>query len=184
MKKIICMAMTLLLVMGSAFAQNESKKKGGFWSKVKKGVESTTGLDVSKETLFVYPTIGEWKMQFVSAIGDPETGVVSVKIKIMPLAKQGSAFLKLTEVIDEKKNVLHEGKFWKETSKFMTRDLSESPLYNDLEPNTYSEYTFQPIAVPEGSKNISALKFTLEAQNSQLKGFEVRDIPIEWIKTE
>lgn len=69
MKKIICMAMTLLLVMGSAFAQNESKKKGGFWSKVKKGVESTTGLDVSKETLFVYPTIGEWKMQFVSAIG-------------------------------------------------------------------------------------------------------------------
>lgn len=66
----------------------------------------------------------------------------------------------------------------------MTRDLSESPLYNDLEPNTYSEYTFQPIAVPEGSKNISALKFTLEAQNSQLKGFEVRDIPIEWIKTE
>lgn len=184
MKKVFYLGLALLLMAGSIVAQDQPKKKGGFWNKVKKGVESTTGLDVSKETLFVYPTIGEWKMQFVSAIGDPDTGVVTVKIKIMPLANQGSAFLKLTEVLDEKKNVLPEGKFWKATSKFNTHDLSESPLYNDLTSNTYSQYTFQPIAVPAGSKFIGALKFTLEAQNSQLKGFEVRDIPVEWVKTE
>ena len=52
------------LAVGNVMAQDaHEKKKGGFWNKVKKGVESATGLDVSKETLFVYPKIGEWKME-------------------------------------------------------------------------------------------------------------------------
>lgn len=184
MKKFFCMAITLLLLVGNATAQDQPKKKGGVWNKIKKGVESTTGLDVSKETLFVYPTIGEWKMKFISATGDPETHVVTVKIAIMPLAKQTSAFLTLTEVTDKQGNVLPEGKYWKETSKFRTRDLSESPLFQELTSGNYSEYTFQPIAVPEGSKTIGTLKFTLEVPQSQIKGFEARDIPIEWIKSE
>lgn len=184
MKKVILMMAAMLLFIAGAGAQEQTKKKGGFWNKVKKGVESTTGLDVSKETLFVYPTMGEWKMQFVSAIGDPDINVVTVKFRIMPLSGQGSAFVQVTEVVDGSNNVLPEGKYWKKTSKFNTRDLSESSLYNDLTPSTYSEYTLQPIGVPEGTKSIKAIKFTLEAQNSQLKGFEIRDVPIDWVKSE
>ncbi|WP_418983590.1 hypothetical protein [Alistipes sp.] len=181
MKKIAWLLTAALLLTAAASGQDQPKKKGGFWNKVKKGVESTTGLDVSKETLFVYPQLGQWKMEFVSATGNPSTGEVSVTIGIMPLAGQKSAFLKLTEVTDAAGRGVAEGAAWKATSKFRTSDLGASPLYHeDLAAGTYAEYRFQPIKVEPGMKSFKALKFTLETGNAQEEGFEARDVPVTW----
>lgn len=181
MKKILMLLAAATMVCASASGQEQPKKKGGFWNKVKKGVESTTGLDVSKETLFVYPKIGEWKMQFISAVGNPATGEVSVRIGIMPLSNQTNAFLQLTEVTDASGKTLPEGTAWKATSKFRTSDLANSPLFHeDLAGGTYAEYSFQPIRVPEGMKALKAMKFTLETGHAVEEGFEVRDVPVTW----
>lgn len=183
MKKIALLAAAAMMIAASAFGQEQEqpKKKGGFWNKVKKGVESTTGLDVSKETLFVYPAIGQWKMQFISATGDSQTGEVSVRIGIMPLAGQQSAFLQLTGVTGAAGEAIPEGKAWKITSKFRTSDLANSPLYHeDLAAGTFAAYTFQPITVATETKSLKALKFTLETRNAKEEGFEARDIPIAW----
>lgn len=181
MKKLVMLAAAALMVCAAATGQDQPKKKGGFWNKVKKGVESTTGLDVSKETLFVYPQMGQWKMQFVSATGSNETGEVTVRIGIMPLGGQKAAFLQLTAVTGAEGQALPEGKAWKATSKFKTSDLDASPLFHeDLASGVFSEYQFQPIVAPVGMKAFKALKFTLETGNAQEEGFEARDVPITW----
>ena len=182
MKNIVYLiAVAMAFCSLSLSGQNDTKKKGKVWSQIKKGVESTTGLDVSKETLFVYPELGLWKMALVSAEGNTETGVVTIKINVMPLNKQESAFIELNEVTGGDNQIIPEGKNWKETSKFMTRDLSESPLFHDdLAAGKYSEYTLQPIVLPTDMKSIKTLKFTVEAMHKKMKGFEARDIPVTW----
>ena len=56
MKRVDWLVLAAFLAVGAVKAQDApKKKKGGLWNKVKKGVESATGIDVSKETLFVYP---------------------------------------------------------------------------------------------------------------------------------
>lgn len=181
MKKTLLLITSALLLAMAASGQEQPKKKGGFWNKVKKGVESTTGLDVSKETLFVYPQIGQWKMEFVSAIGSNETGEVTVRIGIMPLAGQKAAFLQLNEVTDAEGNAVPAGQAWKATTKFRTTDLDSSPLFHeDLAAGTFAQYAFQPIRVAPGMKAFKALRFTLETGNAQEEGFEARDIPVTW----
>lgn len=182
MRKLTLLATALLLIGAAASGQNQPKKKGGFWNKLKKGIESTTGLDVSKETLFVYPQIGDWKMELVEATGDSRTGEVTVRIGIMPLAGQTAAFLELTGVVGDGGRALPAGKAWKEHSKFRTSDLDASPLYrNDLAAGTYGEYCLQTILAPVGMKSFKSLAFTLETGNAQEKGFEARDVAITWI---
>jgi len=151
MKKLLLLAAAATMICAAASGQDQPKKKGGFWNKVKKGVESTTGLDVSKETLFVYPEMGKWKMEFISATGDSATGLVLVRIGIMPLAGQKAAFLQLTGVIDGDGQALPEGKSWKATSKFRTSDLDNCPLFHEnLTAGTFSQYLFQPIRATVG----------------------------------
>lgn len=180
MKKLLLLAVAAMIVAAGS-AQDQPKKKGGFWNKVKKGVESTTGLDVSKETLFVYPQMGKWKMQLVSATGDSSTGLVMVRIGIMPLSGQKTAFLQLTEVIGAEGQTLPQGTAWKATSKFRTSDLANCPLYReDLASGTYGEYLLQPIRTPEGMKSFKSLKFNLETGNAVEEDFEARDVPITW----
>ena len=181
MKKLLLLAAAATMICAAASGQDQPKKKGGFWNKVKKGVESTTGLDVSKETLFVYPEMGKWKMEFISATGDSATGLVLVRIGIMPLAGQKAAFLQLTGVIDGDGQALPEGKSWKATSKFRTSDLDNCPLFHEnLTAGTFSQYLFQPIRAPVGTKSFKTLKFNLETGNAVEEGFEARDVPITW----
>lgn len=176
MKKLLLLAAAATMICAAASGQDQPKKKGGFWNKVKKGVESTTGLDVSKETLFVYPEMGKWKMEFISA-----TGLVLVRIGIMPLAGQKAAFLQLTGVIDGDGQALPEGKSWKATSKFRTSDLDNCPLFHEnLTAGTFSQYLFQPIRATVGTKSFKTLKFNLETGNAVEEGFEARDVPITW----
>ena len=181
MKKLLLLAAAASMICAAASGQEQPKKKGGFWNKVKKGVESTTGLDVSKETLFVYPQMGQWKMEFLSATGDSATGQVLVRIGIMPLAGQQAAFLQLTAVTGADGQALPEGKSWKATSKFRTSDLANCPLYHsDLAAGTFAPYLFQPILAPVGMKSFKALKFNLETGNAVEENFEARDVPITW----
>ena len=118
MKKLFLTALAALMVGAGAMAQEpeqakdeakkeeaapkeEKKKKGGgFLKKLAKGVESVTGLDVSKETLFVYPTVADWKMSLVSCVGNPKTGELVIKINCLKITgtDQKGLFPRVTEV--------------------------------------------------------------------------------------
>lgn len=86
MRRVIWLVLVAFVAAATVIAQDApKKKKGGFWNKVKKGVESATGIDVSKETLFVYPEMGQWKMELKSAEGDQATtGQTGVHWHIRP----------------------------------------------------------------------------------------------------
>ena len=164
MKKIFYFILTVLLISGSVMAQEpEKKKKGGFMKALKKGVESTTGLKVSDETLFVYPTVGEWKMQVVSCEGSTATGQVILKINATRLTGDGviSAWCNIREA-----NVTGGGSL-----KF---HRSADPTYR-FEVGKTVEVTFQTLLdVPADTKSIDA-RFEILSQS-----FEVRRAPIEW----
>lgn len=159
----------VLLISSFAIAQEqEGKKKGGFMKAVKKGVESSTGLRVSDETLFVYPAVGEWKMAFESCVGNPMTGEVVLQIKATKLTdgKMGSTWSNLTEAIITRGGELT-----------LYRRAAD-PLYN-FEPNTPVDITFQTIlGVPTDTKTID-VKFAI-GPGTEL--FEARRVPITWTK--
>lgn len=163
------MVLTALLIGVTVMAQDAPKKKGGFWNKVKKGVESATGIDVSKETLFVYPKLGEWKMELKSAEGDSVSGNVSVIFNVMPLAGQGSAALKMAKVIGDDGKELAPGKQWEYGSN-----------HHELSAGKFTEYELRRITVSPGMKSLKAIIFTI----GNTEGFEARDIPITWVKAE
>ena len=185
MKKIVLLLAAAVLVCASAMGQDqEPKKKGGFWNKVKKGVESTTGLDVSSEALFVYPNIGVWKMKLISAVGNPEDNTVVVKFGIMPVtAPDTGVFAELQSVTGADGKELPEGTNWKGVWKYLyntPEQLAKCPMYQSgLLPSVYSEFTFPVICVPEGMKSFKSLNFSLIGLDN-VKGFEIRSVPIEW----
>lgn len=166
MKRLTVLVAALLMVGGAmAQQQQEPKKKGSFWDKVKKGVESTTGINVSKETLFVYPELGRWKMELKSAKADSVTGVMKVIIKVMPLGGDASARFRMMGVVGEDGKSLVSGTQWEEGSNGY-----------DLAPAGFTEVEFRKIMPPQGMAWLKSLKFNV----GNIEGFEVRDVPIEW----
>ena len=157
------------IAAGSVMAQDAPKKKGGFWNKVKKGVESATGIDVSRETLFVNPKPDKWKLDFKSAIGDPTTGNVAVVIKVKPLNGQSSLTTDMLDVIDGDGNTLVRREQWDDGLK----------SYH-LSPGVYTDCPFRRITVRPGMKSLKMIHFTLSSED----GFEARDIPITWEETD
>lgn len=185
MKKIVLLLAAAALVCASAMGQDpEPKKKGGFWSKVKKGVESTTGLDVSDEALFVYPNTGVWKMKLISAIGNPEDNTVVVKFGIMPVTSKDTwIYAELQGVVGADGKELPEGTNWKGVWKYQQtpEQLDQCPMYQKgLLPGVYSEFIFPMICVPQGMKSFKSLNFALIGFDSNVKGFEIHSVPIEW----
>ncbi len=171
MKKIIMIAVALTVCFGA----QAQKKKGGFMNALKKGVESTTGLNVSKEALFVYPAsaVGAWKMSVVSCIGDPESGAVELKINVAAMFNS-PRFTGAWAIITKAKTT--DGK------EFGLARRSADPLYN-LVPNTPVEVTFQQIlGVPADTTTLN-VTFYIE-NNTPDYTFELRDCPIEWITPE
>jgi hypothetical protein len=176
MKKLFVLAAAAMFVCGAAMAQEpeqqpEKKKKGGFLNALKKGVESATGLDVSKETLFVYPEIGQWKFTLASCEGDPATGQVVVKLNINKLSgdplKNAWANLKEARVTGSS-----------ETLKY---HRSADPFY-DYEVGKPVEVTFQTLNdVPRDAKSLD-LKFYFMVSDKYT--FEARDVPITWLGAE
>lgn len=176
MKKLTLCLLMVLFTISAMYAQNEEtkpeKKKGNLWGKIKTGVEKNTGFDVSKETLFVYPALLEWEMQLVSAIGDPETGVVYIKFKAKRIKEQpvvAGAPIRVQEVIgdDDKK-------------------------YERVHISSYEHYSFpfnQWVEVPLSDRGIHAdpslksfksIKFYIGYNSGESNLFEARDIPITW----
>ena len=131
MKRVVWLVLAAFLAVGAVMAQDApKKKKGGLWNKVKKGVESATGIDVSKETLFVYPKLGEWKMELKSAEGDPATGNMTVIFKVMPLAGQTSATIRMKGVVGGGGENLVGDKQWEQGSNgYDVAALSVAPYY-------------------------------------------------------
>lgn len=157
----------------------KKKKKGSFWKKVKKGVESTTGLDVSDETLFVYPEIGQWKISLKSAIADSKSGELTVIFKVMPLFNEDrGTHITMKGVTDENnKNFTTTGSF----SSANTVPFSRSNTYymynaraQKVTQGVYKDFQLQPIYIEKGIKSLKVIKFWMGGD------FEARDIPITW----
>ncbi len=168
MKKIFVLAFAALFISASVMAQEEKqeKKKGGFMNTLKKGVESTTGLRVSEETLFVYPEIGEWKMSVVSCTGDPASGEVTLKVNMTRLSgsqMMGTPFL------------IREATVTGSTEQLAVERRAVDPLY-DFKPNAPVEVTFQRIGVPADAKSVD-VKFST---SDKTRMFEARRVPVEW----
>ena len=176
MKKIISLAVAALLICGAVMGQQpeEKKKKGGFLNAVKKGVESTTGLRVSDETLFVYPekaAIGEWKMVLESCEGNPATGEVVLKIKATKL--MGNPYKNTWSIIKEA--VVTGTK-----EPLMLERRSADPLQT-YEVNRPVEMALQRILdVPTDAKFLD-VKFYISDRDYV---FEARRVPIEWLGAE
>lgn len=170
MKRIIWLVLVAFIASVTVMAQDApKKKKGGLWSKVKKGVESATGIDVSKETLFVYPELGQWKMQLKSAEGDPVTGNVQVVFEVMPLAGQGGAAIRMKGVIGGDGTELVANEQWEHGSN-----------QHDLRAGTFTEYQLRRITVSPEMRYLKSIAFAV----GNKEGFEARDIPITWITKE
>lgn len=173
MKTKVIFAVMALMLCSFSMAQEDSaatKKKGGFMKALKKGIESTTGLRVSDETLFVYPTIGDWKMQLASCVGDKETGNVQIKIWVTCLNsknRHASARCLITEA-----NVTGVDKALE------LHSFSADPLY-DFKPNKAVEATFGAVYdVPRDAKSLD-IKFYIDYRHPETI-FEARRVPIEW----
>ncbi len=170
MKRILIISVALTVCLGA-----HAQKKGGFMNALKKGVESSTGLNVSKEALFVYPStaVGPWKMSVVSCVGDPESGGVELKVNVTAMFSSP----RLTgawAIITKAKSA--------DGTEFGLARRSADPLY-DLVPNTPVEVTFQHIlGVPADTKTLN-VTFYVE-HNTPAYTFELRDCPIEWVVSE
>lgn len=170
MRRVIWLVLVAFVAAATVMAQDApKKKKGGFWNKVKKGVESATGIDVSKETLFVYPEMGQWKMELKSAEGDQATGNVTVIFKVMPLAGQKSAAIKMKKVIGGDGTELVAGEQWEHGSN-----------HHELPAGVFTEYELRRITVSPDMKSLKSIFFAI----GNKEGFEARDIPITWITKE
>lgn len=171
MKKFTLTIVLTLIATSMLLAQTDStkkEKKGSFWNKVKAGVEKNTGLNVSTETLFVYPEALAWKMELVSAIGDKSTGVVRIRFKAMKLTNDGVV----------------QGPVRVETA---VGDNNQTYKQVPVSANEY--YTFRPnewLEAPIGDngiqgepslKTFKSIKFIIGFGSSV---FEARDIPITW----
>jgi hypothetical protein len=149
----------------------KEKKKGGgkFWNALKKGVESTTGLDVSKEVLFVYPTIGEWKFTMVSCEGDPKTNHVVLKVNA----------IKLTGGDETMFCHMDEARPAGSDQKLEIRGYSKHYEFVVGKP---VELTF--LHTENVPTSVSALDITFAISDQPEKVFEARDVPVTWMAAE
>lgn len=166
MRKIVLLAVLAVFTAGSVMAQDaeKPKKKGGLWGAIKKGVESTTGLDVSKEAVFVYPKIGEWTVKVESCTGNKETGVVQLKLIMTRLSGTDATGMDvwLTEAKSNDGTKLG----FAERSGFMYK-------WENGVPQTV---VFQPI----GGVPATATAITIKFKWGYTDTIEGRDIPVEW----
>ncbi len=173
MKKLFLFTLAALMVSAGAFAQEPEeggkRRKGGFLRGLAKGVESVTGLDVSKETVFVYPTVSDWKLSLVSCEGNLETGAVVIKINAVCL---GDA----------------EG-----TRAAAVRSICPAGTDDELELFFYSKYYEFKVGLPTELTFTHAEKVPTDVKALDMKfyiehaghmpsefSFEARDIPITW----
>lgn len=173
------MIFVAMLAMGLAATQvsaqePEKKKRGGLWGTIKKGVESTTGIDVSREPLFVHPVIGEWRMAVVSCVGDAATGTVALTISASRLVDPGlvgsRCLVSEAHVTGSKTALSQAGNY-------------ADPLYDFTKGNTV-EVKFNPLGgVPTDAKSLE-LKFYMGSSQMPENTFELRDCPINWVVAE
>jgi len=173
MKKIIHLTFAMLLLAATVNAQEPEKKRGGLFNALKKGVESTTGLNVSREALFVYPQsqFGEWKISLVSCLGNRELGSVTMTLKIVKISggqRMASRCL-YTEAQTIDGAPLGFGRY------------SADPLW-DFRINTPVEVEMMALGgVPDNATAIN-VKFYIGMFAGQNNIFEGRDIPIQWVE--
>lgn len=168
MKKYILTLLALAMMAGAAA---QEPRRGGFMNALKRGVESTTGLDVSQEALFVYPPAGEWKCTLISCVGYRGTGAVELKITASKI--MGNRRVATTMLISQ-------ARVTGSMEDLPLARRSASPLY-DFEIRRPVEITFQSIgSVPDAAVTLD-VKFYV-GYDSPGTSFELRSVPIQWIE--
>lgn len=156
--------------------EKKKKKKNHSGTKLKKRVESTTALDVSDETLFVYPQIAKWKMTLKSAIANLKTGELIVIFGIMPLDGQTSAYVAITEVLGGNNQISAKRTSYRpDESRANTWKYTAIQNYNSVTLGLYTDFKLNSIYVEDGAKSLKQIKFVTAQAD-----FEARDIPITW----
>ena len=172
MKKITILLLSVFVWCGGAVAQDEkpqkeNKKEGGFLKGLKKGFESTTGIKVSEETLFVYPNLAEWKFRVESCKGSRADGTVKLVISATKLTEGNESqtwcnFLEVT-LPDGTKADFHQ----RANDRLRTFNSGQVTVvdFDDI------------YKVPVDTKAMD-VKFYISTRN---RVFEGRRIPIEWV---
>jgi len=176
MRKIILFTFAALTVCVSAMAQDGTEEQprrrgGGFLNALKRGVESSTGLNVSNEPVFVYPEIGVWKISVAKCEGNKEFGSVALTLKVIKISGNNSMGDRclFTEAKTTDGVELGYGTY------------SADPLW-DFRINAPVEVPMQNIGgVPENATALN-IKFYIGSFAGQHNIFEGRDIPITWVE--
>lgn len=172
MKKILMLLAVAAMVCSTAMAQEPQteKKKGGFMKALKKGVESTTGIKVSDETLFVYPTLADWKFTVDTCAGNTATGEVKLILSGMKLSLESETGLNNVYC------TLLEATVSGQATKLKIEPIGTDPMYNFM-PNKSTLVPFPLILnVPKETKSID-VKFRVNSGQYIIEG---RRIPIVW----
>lgn len=157
MKKLY-LSFAALLLCGSLFSQ-------GFLNAIKKGIESTTGIKTSNETVFIYPTVGEWKMSLVQCRGNKNSGNVAIVFSVTRL---------LAVDLKNQPCVWSAYSINGESEKRGNKNPSLEPCYDFMSGTTVRVALQLLPGVPKEAESID-LDFQIFGQR-----FEVRRIPVEW----
>ena len=139
--------------------------QGKLLKAIKKGVESTTGIKTSNETVFVYPEMGAWKMSLVHCRGEKSSGNVNIVINVTRLLGG---------------DIKNQPCIWKtysingETSKKNNTNTLAETLYDFITGNTV-KVAFKPL--PNVSKEAKTINLEFQILGQK---FEARRIPVEW----
>ncbi len=159
MKK-LCLLFTAVLLCNVLLAQ-------GFLNTIKKGIESTTGIQTSNETVFVYPAVGEWKMSLgkCHAQWDEEAGAGTAGVGINVVRLLGG-------------DVINMPCTWTSYSadgaaKVSNTSTTAIPLL-DFRTGIPVKASFSLPRIPKGAEKLD-IWFRIGNLN-----FEVRRVPVKW----
>jgi hypothetical protein len=181
MKKLFALTLSALIVCAAAMAQEpEKKKRGGFLRGLAKVVESSTGLNVSKEAVFVYEEMGKFKVTMVSCVGDPATGRVVPRLAITKLfgdnTNPNRTFSLEWVKVSGTNSPIPLGKApWPHAFENHYDMVSGQPVEFEFDPA-------QAIMVPADTPSID-LRFFFNADGGKYN-IEARDMPITWVAAE
>ncbi len=160
MKKSCLLLVIAVMLCGAVSAQ-------GFLNSIKKGIESTTGIKTSDGTVFVYPSIGEWKMTLAGcrAQWDDEAGAGRASVDINIVRLMGGDVINMPCVWTS---------YSADGAAKIGYNSTEAIPLPDFRMGSAVRVTFSLPGIPKDAKSLDVW-FRIGNLN-----FEVRRVPVEW----
>lgn len=123
MKRIVCLMMTLMLIISTASAQSLLKKLKKAVDTANEVVGAASDVSTGKATTFDMSAPGRVvyvdenftqraRITFVSAVGDAETGLVTMKLKMTLVSWPQYQEIRLSKMYDVEGNEIDKGEVW------------------------------------------------------------------------